>query len=687
MSVQAVPVEASARPLVHDARSLARLVLAGSLVFFALGVLGRQTVVDGRTLTLVWPAAGVSTLMLGLTPRRAWPVTCAALAVATYLLNTLTGTGAALAVVFVLSNLAQALAGALVLGALGPRLLGGGGTERLVRMRDFWSVAGAAVAGSLVGAVVGTLGLWVRLGTWSESAALVWWGRNTAGALVALGTGLLLLGARTRGRSARRRRDAGSRALELVALLAVTLALYLVVFVWYAGIPLAFPLLLPTVWAGLRFSPLTVALHSVVVSAVVLVATIRGDGPFYARGEWTQEALVSQLFVALVFGLGLLLAFGREERALLTATLSRAQEHSESQALMLSAILDSMHDGLSMVDRDGAVLMRNEAGAYMAHAEGSRDTRVSQYVMTDPDGRELTRADLPQSRVFDTDGVISQDVVLRFVDGSPARTLSISGRRLPPETAGDLERAVLVYHDVTDDREQRTSLESFAAVVAHDLRAPLAVIDGWSELLELDASGSDDLPGADVAAKVQRIRLAAGSMHGLINDLLESSTARDRTLRQEVVDLDAIARAVADQRVGVASGEAPAITVDQLPPAYADPGMVRQVLENLVSNAVKYVVPGEVARVHVSAVADGAWVELTVADHGIGIPAGQRTAVFEAFHRAPDAEGYDGHGIGLSVCRRIIERHGGTIAAKEGLDGRGTRFVLTLPAPPAAAAV
>ena len=173
-------------------------------------------------------------------------------------------------------------------------------------------------------------------------------------------------------------------------------------------------------------------------------------------------------------------------------------------------------------------------------------------------------------------------------------------------------------------------------------------------------------------------------MQGLITDLLDSTTARDRTLRQQVVDLGAIARSVADQRREVASGEAPQIVVEELPPAYADPGMVRQVLENLVSNAVKYVVPGEVARVHVSGVSDGGWVEVTVADHGIGIPAGQRLAVFEAFRRAPDAEGYDGYGIGLSVCRRIVERHGGTIAAKDALDGPGTRFVLTLPAPPQA---
>ncbi len=94
---------------------------------------------------------------------------------------------------------------------------------------------------------------------------------------------------------------------------------------------------------------------------------------------------------------------------------------------------------------------------------------------------------------------------------------------------------------------------------------------------------------------MERIRGSVATMQQLIVDLLESSTTRDQALRERVVDLGAVARDVADQRSAVAAGEAPRIAVGE-PEVWADPGLVRQLLDNLVSNAVKYVVPGEVPR-------------------------------------------------------------------------------------------
>ena len=113
---------------------------------------------------------------------------------------------------------------------------------------------------------------------------------------------------------------------------------------------------------------------------------------------------------------------------------------------------------------------------------------------------------------------------------------------------------------------------------------------------------------------------------------------------------------------------------------YADGVLVRQLLDNLIGNAVKYVVPGETARVSVTGRLVGDLVEVTVADEGIGIPPSQRDEIFEAFRRGHTAQAYDGHGIGLSVCKRIVERHGGRIAARPPLGERGSRIVFTLPA-------
>jgi signal transduction histidine kinase len=111
--------------------------------------------------------------------------------------------------------------------------------------------------------------------------------------------------------------------------------------------------------------------------------------------------------------------------------------------------------------------------------------------------------------------------------------------------------------------------------------------------------------------------------------------------------------------------------------------MLRRVLDNLVGNALKYVPAGQVAKIDISATANGlpGWLRLDVADRGIGIPDTDKPHVFEAFHRARAHSGYAGTGLGLAICRRIMERHGGGIAVADN-PGGGTRFQVTLPGEP-----
>ncbi len=184
---------------------------------------------------------------------------------------------------------------------------------------------------------------------------------------------------------------------------------------------------------------------------------------------------------------------------------------------------------------------------------------------------------------------------------------------------------MLVYHDVTRERAQRSALESFAGVVAHDLRGPLSVASGWTELLTTDLKEHPSIPRELAEPKLERIRAAVETMRQLVDDLLESATARDLELRMSVVDLDSVARTVASQHAAVADGAVPVIEVATLPPVYADAALVRQLVDNLIGNAVKYAVSGEVARVRVTGRVVDEVVEVTVADEGIGIPAEQRT--------------------------------------------------------------
>ena len=658
----------------------------GTVVYVALGLLGRMTIPDGEVLSLVWPAAGVAMLMFGLTPPRWWWLAAVLVAGAALPVNYFTGASAPQAAVFAVSNVFQGIVAVLLLRALAPHLLGAGGKDPLERLQDFWAVLASCVVAALAGAVVGSVGRGL-LGDWTLGDGVVWWARNATGSVALFTTGILVLATwhriRRPGGTAELRERLRARGTEMLLIVTVTLLLYLAFFV-ESWLPVAFPLLVPTVWVGLRFAPMSVALHSLAVSAAVVVFTLTGRGPFATLETWAQEVLVSQLFVGLVFCLGTVLSLGRSERSTLTGNLHAERVASESQALQMSMIIDTMHDGVTVIDEQGQVRQRNPAGAEMIRSAPDQHNHVmdSKFALT-VDGQPMSPEHFPWARAFKGENVIAQDMVLVFDDGSPNRTLSVSARRLPTVTENGLRQVVMIYHDVTDDREQRSELESFARVVAHDLLGPLGVVDGWAEMLSLDLDEKQVLTKAEATPKLERLQTAAAGMRQLIGDLLESSTSRDQQLRSTVLDLDGLVRSIADQRSSVATGTPPRIEIGSLPEVYADAAMIRQLMDNLIGNAAKYVVPGEVARVMVTGRRVGDLVEVTVADEGIGIPAAERDLIFEPFHRAHPGDGYDGHGIGLSVCKRIVERHGGRIYARPPLGERGVRIVFSLPGVPA----
>jgi signal transduction histidine kinase len=112
---------------------------------------------------------------------------------------------------------------------------------------------------------------------------------------------------------------------------------------------------------------------------------------------------------------------------------------------------------------------------------------------------------------------------------------------------------------------------------------------------------------------------------------------------------------------------------------HGDAAMLRQLVDNLLGNAVKYVAPGVRPHIIVSGQQTGSFLLVTVDDNGIGVPPEQRRSIFENFQRA--ATGYSGIGIGLAICQRIVARHGGTITVEDNPHGKGSRFAVTLPLP------
>lgn len=217
-------------------------------------------------------------------------------------------------------------------------------------------------------------------------------------------------------------------------------------------------------------------------------------------------------------------------------------------------------------------------------------------------------------------------------------------------------------------------LEAFAYTISHDLRAPLRAIDGFSRTL-----GENYLPQLPALAQhyLNRIQHNARRMGTLIDDLLSFSRVGRKSMRFEGVDMNRLAHDVleelrANEQVGAAE-----VRIKALPACLGDRSLLRQVLYNLLGNAVKYSRGRSMPRIEVGWQAQNEQTVYYVRDNGIGFDMKYADKLFGVFHRLHNAEEYEGSGIGLAIVRRILERHGGQIWA-EGQPDAGAAFFFTV---------
>lgn len=262
------------------------------------------------------------------------------------------------------------------------------------------------------------------------------------------------------------------------------------------------------------------------------------------------------------------------------------------------------------------------------------------------------------SAIFDGDGKVSRLAVLGL-----DVTQLVQAKRVIEKKSEELSRS-------------NSDLEQFAYAASHDLQEPLRAIVGYLDLLIKKHSADLDEGGLRYVGKAKD---ASGRMVTIIQDLLDYSRVGTRGKEFSPVDL---ARVVEEARgmVSRAAREAEAeVIVGPLPTVMADDSQMVMLFQNLISNAVKFRAPDRPPRVRIGSEEKDGQQTIFVEDNGIGIESDNRSTVFNIFVRLHSRQEYQGTGIGLAVCKRIVDRHGGSIRVEAARSGPGCRFVISLP--------
>lgn len=386
-------------------------------------------------------------------------------------------------------------------------------------------------------------------------------------------------------------------------------------------------------------------------------------------------------------------AQGKPYASILTVTDTTSQRHAE-QALKASeeryrTVIDSLMEGIVVQGRDGATATCNPAaerilGSAKGVLLGSHSADAGWQAIR-PDGNELRLEERPAMVTLRTGERLDNVVVgLRRSDGA---TTWIEINSAPLWAPGESVpvAAVSSFLDITHRKEfedelsrSNAELEQFAYAVSHDLREPLRMVASYIQLLErrLGDAVTDEIKefvgfAVDGAKRMDRMLVA----------LLEYSRVGRRGLPMEWIDT----RRVLDEALMFLS---PVIqqTGAQVevsgtwPELQASPDEMERLFQNLLGNALKYHAEGVTPLIHVSAERAGAVWRFTFTDNGIGIAPDQIGRLFKVFQRLHGSGRYEGSGVGLALCRRIVQRHEGRIWAESAGLGCGSTFVFTLPA-------
>lgn len=291
--------------------------------------------------------------------------------------------------------------------------------------------------------------------------------------------------------------------------------------------------------------------------------------------------------------------------------------------------------------------------------------------------------------------IVAAGVVIALVmPGLPPDARALASLAVIAVTGAGLGSALYLTSRLTEaERERRQTAERveelgrinedlkvFASAASHDLQEPLRKVESFGQRL---TDRYNDQLGEDGQHYLARMTDAASRMRHLIDSLLEFSSASQRDIRFDTVDMNQLVDFVRDALSERIKRSKAVITAEGLPTVYGDAGQIRIVLQNLLGNALKYQPAGQAPEITITAAkvehAGRAYVEISVADNGIGFDPKYSERIFSMFERLHSRSEYDGAGIGLATCLKIAQRHKGSLRASS-QPGQGATFTFALPA-------
>jgi PAS domain S-box-containing protein len=352
----------------------------------------------------------------------------------------------------------------------------------------------------------------------------------------------------------------------------------------------------------------------------------------------------------------------------------RAERERDEALRFMRSVLEQSPVGLALIHGPpGDQVEFNERAQQMLGRPPTARIDPSATAIRTLDGRRLERDQLPAARALRGEKGVREEFLVPGAGGSSTPIALITGPVVGPD--GSVRAAVSVFEDITAAKELERLREEWSGVVAHDLRQPLGTISLTAQML---AHATDDVKLLKYA---DRIHGAAQRLHRMVGDLMDLSRldAHRLELVRRSVDVPALVSAVVERVALQAPDRAFDVRIlAQVPELEADPDRIAQVMENLLTNAVKYGNGGTAIVTTVSR--DDGDVAIAVTNEGRPLTAEELSHIFERFHRTASAklEGIQGIGLGLYITRSLVEAHGGRITAESTRAGV-TTFRFTLP--------